>query len=76
MLKVILELQTDRHIRRAELIDPGATTAHALGLMIGEAVAAVEAHITTPDSEFLDSLQEGIIEGLPCHITGICKDEQ
>jgi hypothetical protein len=75
MLKVILELQTDKHIRRAEFVDPDCVDAYVLGVMIGEAVAAIEPNMTTPDSVFLDRLQEGIMEGLPCHITGICKDK-
>jgi hypothetical protein len=76
MLKIILELQTDGHIRRVEFVDSTVETAYSLGVLIGEAVAVVEAYLDTPNHEFLDRLQEGIIDGLPEHITDICKDEE
>jgi hypothetical protein len=75
-MKIILELQRESQIRRVELVDPDCRTAYSLGVLIGEAVAVVEAYLDTPNHEFLDRLQEGIIDGLPEHITDICKDEE
>jgi hypothetical protein len=76
MLKIILELQEDQNIRRVEIAYAHCTNAYDLGQMIGEAVTAIQPNMSTADSVFLDRLQEGIVSGLPCHITGICKDEE
>jgi hypothetical protein len=76
MLKIILEIQTTGRTRRVEFVDESDPMAYSLGVMIGEAVTAIETEMPVRDNDFLDHLVEGITAGLPCHITGICKDEQ
>jgi hypothetical protein len=72
----MLELKEDGNVRAIELACIDYCDAYGLGVMIGQAVAAIEPDILTADKDFLDKLQEGIIYGLPCHITGICRDQK